>query len=386
MSDSARVLAVCDLLTDQQAHLDTRAILDSAAEHVARLTRCDLGIVAMGVGGEPIIGSYPRSVTPALLEQLIGATPADGGLHHDLARPDGTRTARFGTDGLVLAVGSIDEPLTNLDEWLVMMVARRVEAQLEVVQLHTERLARAEIVQDAILAGELQRALLPAPSPRGDIIDVAARLRPARHVGGDLYDFQRVGHDVVALIADVSGKGMAASLLTASVHVAARRAITELGTDPAAIVERIRFEVAPLLDTTARLVTVAVAATDVFRGELRIANAGHSPVVVRNGDHSQLIVPGAPPLGTIVSGQATSTVPFGPGDTLVLASDGFPDQRDPAGNSFGLDRMIEEIAGDVAISAQDSCDHLFDVVHAFADGSPQDDDQTAVVISHSEPE
>jgi serine phosphatase RsbU (regulator of sigma subunit) len=221
---------------------------------------------------------------------------------------------------------------------------------------------------------------MPAPIHRTGSIEIAGNLIPARQIGGDLYDVLPSGNDTVALVADVAGKGVAASLLTASVHAAAAHAVSTEGADPSAIVSAIEREIGPLLDRTGRIVTVAVAATDVSAGSVRIASAGHHPVVARTSGGAELVLPGAPPLG-IGSFRAVETaLPGTPGTVVVLASDGIVDQRRSSGEAYGIDRLLAAVERLAAAPAADGVDALFADVAEFAEGAIQDDDQTALVM------
>jgi serine phosphatase RsbU (regulator of sigma subunit) len=386
MSNSARLLAVCDLLTEEQGHLDLRTVIDSAAKQLAGLTRSEIGIVAVDGPNGLAVGSYPRSVSDADVRQMFEAH-RHGGPPQPLVSAAGAeaRVAAFGNEtawfGIVAAAGPIDGEFSMLDDWLVSVVARRVESQLALVDLHQQRVADAATVRDAELAGKLQQALMPAAPHRSGAFDIAGRLHPARHVAGDLYDVLSVGDDAVAIVADVSGKGVPASLLTASLHTAAAHAVTAEGIRPAAVLSSIDRQIAPLLDRTGRIVTVAIAATDTRAGTIRIASAGHHPVLVRTAGTARLVTPGAPPLG-IGSFQAPEAVVAAmPGDLVLLASDGIVDQRRPDGAEYGIDRLLGAVAGLNTAQAGDLVDAVFGGVEEFAAGAFQDDDQTAVVMT-----
>ncbi|MDH3539341.1 MAG: serine/threonine-protein phosphatase [Acidimicrobiia bacterium] len=388
VSDTGRLLAVCDLLVESSARLDAAEVAKAGAEQLARLTRADLAVVAFDGPQGRIVKSYPRPVSSAVVEDLLDRAPGMNGERHLVGGTrEEARLAGFGEGcahtGAVAAIGSVDGAFSLLDDWLVSVVGRRIEAQLELVELHHRRLADAEILRDAAIAGEMQRALLPAWNIElaGSAVD--GGLRPARHVGGDLYDLQQVEHDVVAIVADVSGKGAPASLLTAAVHSAFGHAVASLGAAPAAIIERIAGETQALLDRTGRILTAAVAATDVSSGIIRFASAGHHPVVHRSGGAARLIRPPAPPLGAGAFAMDEVVISMTPGDLLVLGSDGIVDQRRPDGTAFGIERLLGVVTG-LPAAPGPSVAAIFASVHEFANGAPQDDDQTCVVMSASE--
>ena len=114
---------------------------------------------------------------------------------------------------------------------------------------------------------------------------------------------------------------------------------------------------------------------------LLVANAGHSPVLLRRGEATTMLPPSAPPLGVLPDLIAeTVELPFAPGDVLVVATDGLAEQEDQHGEQIGYDRLVELIgAGDVQSSGA-LVDTLFDEVERFSGGRERDDDRTALVI------
>ncbi len=381
-SAEARMLAVCDLITQAGAHLDAAGVARTAAVHLARLTRSDMGVVAAEIDGELVVGSYPRPVDDQLAKRLIEASRASR-----LDRPvwdvsANTCSAAVGSPafGLVRASGPIDGTFSALDEWLVGVVAAQFETQLQLVAMHQERMQAAELFNDAMLAGELQQALLPMNGIDTPGLDLAARLRPARHVGGDMFDVFPAGETAIAVIADVAGKGSPASLLTATVHAAGQRAAVAEGANPGAIVAAVDDELRPLLERTDRIVTLAVAAIDSAQRTIRVASAGHSPIALRTGGAARLVEPGSPPLGVGHFQRVESVLRVSPGDVFVMASDGMLDQSGPSGERYGLLRFLSTMRHADTSSAQLVVDAAFSDLDAYAGGRGQDDDQAVVVV------
>jgi serine phosphatase RsbU (regulator of sigma subunit) len=379
------MLAVCELLSEERGHLDSRAVVDAAAAQVARLTRADLGIIALeGLDG-PIVGSYPRPVSDALVRRTLNEhQDAECRRTSMLSPPVEARVADFragAARGIVAAAGPIDGSFSLLDEWLVGVVARRLEAQLALVELHRQRLADADLVRDTALAGILQRELMSAATHRVGRLDVAGRIRPARHVAGDLYDVLPMGADAVAVVADVSGKGVPASLLTAAVHAAVTHAVAAEGAHPSAVVASVDRELSRVLDRTNRIVTIAVAATHMATDTIRIASAGHHPVIARVGGVSELVSPGSPPLGIGSFPAPETIIHLAPGDLVLLGSDGIVDQRRAGGDAYGLERLLTTISGLATSPAGEIADAVLEDVAVFAGDAIQDDDQTALVLA-----
>lgn len=361
MSDVARLIAVADLLVDEGRLLDRAGIAESAAEQVARLARAGYAHVVLAGPDGAVDAAYP------------GASPVgDFGLE---ARIDGSSTV-----GSVRVAEPIDGSFSHLDAWLVEVVARRIESQLAVVDLHESKVSQAEVVRDAELAGELQRALVSAERCATPRAVASGRLLPARRVGGDLFDLIEVDGGLLAVVLDVSGKGAAASLLTAAVLSSVHHHAREVGVAPADVLQAVDASMAPMLDRTGRLVTLAVAGVTRRGGEVRIASAGHHPVLVRAADGAEAVPPTAPPLGVVRPGTDEAVVDFPEGASILMASDGIVDQRNPLGVPFGMDRLGALL--DTRFSAPESLvRRVLDDVDTFAAGMPQDDDQALVVVT-----
>ncbi|MDH3499759.1 MAG: SpoIIE family protein phosphatase [Acidimicrobiia bacterium] len=383
-----RMLAVCDMLADSGGHLDPEAVAAAAAEQLARLTRCDLAVTALRGPDGLVVGSYPRAAPDWLPGAMVNLYQDGLTQPFDLFGPAvDSRVAGFdggSHHGVVAAIGPIEGGFSALDDWLVMVAARRMQAQLELVELHRWRLADADVVRDAVLAGEVQQALMAEPHHRIGSVDLSASFRPARHLGGDLYDVFSVDRQAVALVADVSGKGAPAALLSTAVHAAGRHAFSVAGPNPARIIAQISAEIETLLEHTGRIVTVAVAATDPNTGTIRIASAGHSPVIVRQAGHVRLIKPLSPPLGLCSPDEDEIELSVHRGDLLLLGSDGLIDQRRHDGTAYGVDHLLSAVRELPVAPAHELLRSLFGNLDAFAAGAVQDDDQTGLLISVQE--
>jgi len=384
-STADRMLAACDLFIEAGTHLDTAGVAAAGSEQLARLARCELAVVAFEGPDGISSASYPHALPANVAETLIRDGNTVSGRSSWLFSPDNrVASIRHGGTyrGAIAAVGPVDGDFTVIEEWLVLVVARRLEAQLELIDLHRQSLRDAQIVHDAVLAGEMQQALLSKPTLRTGGVEMTASLRPARHVGGDLYEVAEADGYPIGLVADVSGKGAPAAMLTTAVHAAARHAIAAAGPDPVDILCRLGTEIAPLLDRTESIVTIAAAVVDPAARSVTVASAGHSPVLVRRFGRVSPVEPSAPPPGVpnFDTGLRPTTFTLWPGDLVLIGSDGLTDQRSPHGGAFGTDRLHVSVEGLEAGPAEQNVASLFGVVDRFRAGAAQDDDQTALMI------
>jgi sigma-B regulation protein RsbU (phosphoserine phosphatase) len=387
-TSAARVLAACDLIAEPVASLDAQLIAGAASELIARLTICDVGMVVVHGPGGAVAAAHPRPVSDATAEKLVSRTglapwqilgAAEVG--DTVPHANDVRAVRFEAagrfSGLVVAVDPLRGAFAAIDEWLLMVAARQVAARFEVLALHEDRLIDEQLARDARLAGQVQREMLEV-STEAPGLDVAALARPARHVGGDLYGWHSDGAGTCFVVADVSGKGAAAALLMASVQASLRQAFASGPAWSEALLDRVNADVGPMLQRTGRITTMAAALVRPD-GSLRLASAGHSPVVVRAQGETRLVLPTSPPLGFPFAHHGEQSFDLDPSGYLVIATDGLIEQRSPSGEMYGVERLVPLIDR-ASGSSHDVAQQIVAEVSAFAAGMPQEDDQALVVV------
>jgi serine phosphatase RsbU (regulator of sigma subunit) len=243
------------------------------------------------------------------------------------------------------------------------------------------RRQRDEYESDLVLASQVQRQVLPKP-PVVPGLDIAATMETARLLGGDYYDFFEISeHDVDVVIADVSGKGAAASLLMPSLAVALRLRARELS-GPAAIIKDLD-EIMKQIMRPATFVTMFYARFDPIRRTLEYASGGHNPpLLVRTKTGETLLLEEAGPIvGILPDAQFSNTViTLEEGDILTLFTDGVTEQENESGDEFSMERLQEIILGNETESAAALVARIAEAVAAFAGTKAQMDDLTLVVV------
>jgi hypothetical protein len=203
---------------------------------------------------------------------------------------------------------------------------------------------------------------------------------------GDLYHVGQVGNDIHAAVADVSGKGMPACLYMVNV-VTNMRALAAQGLAPAVLMARLN---ALLVSTMAegKFVTLFWASVDPASGKVCYCNGGHNPGLIVRADGSvEWINEGGTLVGLIPDtpfepGQAT----LGPGDRLILYSDGITEAMRPDGDFYGDDRLVEAVraAGAAGPATPKALvDSILNSVLAHEEGKPPMDDKTLLVVSRA---
>jgi sigma-B regulation protein RsbU (phosphoserine phosphatase) len=225
------------------------------------------------------------------------------------------------------------------------------------------------------IAATIQRQIIPQVLPEFDGVKVCAKTVPCTGVGGDFYDVIPVPDGLVAVVADVCGKGVPAALLASMVHGMLHAQITSGAGLVDAVTRVSKFVCART--ATEKYVTVLVVRYDVGSGAVELVNAGHlRPVIVRANGMLETIEDGDLPVGMLE--MATfHIVPcaLGPGDRMVLASDGVTEAENPAGEQFGDERFAGMMAD------PDLVDSVFTALTAYCAGAAPQDDQTILTVS-----
>lgn len=285
-----------------------------------------------------------------------------------------------GAMGLIHSAVAVDAPTLKQARAVADLAGSLVERGL----LYQDQIGRMRLDTEMDLARTVQRNLLPATPPAMSGLDIYARALPALHVGGDLYDFvTALDGSLIFTLGDVTGKGIPAALLMAMLRTALRSKAAFLPRpDPLAIVTRANHDLYDDFTQVEMFATVIVGQIVPGERRLRLANAGHAPVILRRaGGAPRLIEAEGVPLGVLPDPLcALQSEPFGPGDLLVVASDGFTEAQAADGEMFGIDRLSSLIDTYADCCAEQIGRAIFEAVAEFGRGQPQSDDQTLMVI------
>ena len=218
---------------------------------------------------------------------------------------------------------------------LTALWARLRLARTAIADLERERLT---IHAELAVAAKVQRALLPLiPEPAHGITWYAV-MEPAGEVGGDYYDFFSMGNErMCVVVADVSGKGVPAAVFVSNTRAVLRAVAREGRSTPGGVLTAVSEIL--LRDGRSDLyVTCVVAIVDTQQHTMVYANAGHPPgVVLGTGGGTHALGVGGPPLGLLAAaGYDEERVSLGPGDLVVLVSDGITDAIDASGDDIPM--------------------------------------------------
>jgi serine phosphatase RsbU (regulator of sigma subunit) len=238
-----------------------------------------------------------------------------------------------------------------------------------------------QIAEELQLAQRMQLSILPKTYPDLPRLEMYARMRAAREVGGDFYDIFELDEDRAAIvIADVSGKGVPAALFMA-VSCTVIKSVASRGGNPGEVLARAN-DILCEGNEAGLFVTVFYGVIDHRAGTLIYANGGHNPPYLTRQDRSITAL-------KMTDGIALGVVPdlvyqeqaieLCPEDTLFFYTDGITEAFDPAGNTFSELRLMEVLYESRGLSVEALGHRVIGDVEIFADGAPQSDDITCVV-------
>ncbi len=275
-----------------------------------------------------------------------------------------------------------------LDERLVQAFAAHVAIALERCRLEDEARQHEALRQTLETGRKIQSSLLPAELPAIPGYEVAAWWQPAEFVSGDYYDWlPQDNGEWSFVIGDVSGHGLAAALLMASVRAMAR-VLSQTESDPKAFVEILRESIEPDL-STGRFITLLCVTIDPQSHQARLWNAGHGPAYIVRADSGtcEKIAANSMPLGfPCLPGTSTATVTsLTPGDLVLMGTDGVIEVTDESGTMYGVTRLLEAVRKHRHASVSEIVSAIAADVQAYH-GLPAPPDDTTLVIIRRQPQ
>jgi phosphoserine phosphatase RsbU/P len=270
---------------------------------------------------------------------------------------------------------------SKLDRQILDALAADAASILDNARLVERERERQRLEQEINIARDIQQALLPRDFPDNPSFAVTGINFPCLSVGGDYFDVFPLSEGRTAfVIADVSGKGLGAAIVTTMLQ-GALSGMT-LGTDPALLFNNVnRF----LCNHTevGRYATVFFGILD-QDGHLEFINAGHpSPFLIRRGMAEEAFTEGSFPVGLVPEAQYTAAcLRLEPGDTLVLFTDGVTEAMDPDEQLFGVPRLKEVLTGQTQCPLEQLQKCVLEAVENFTRGAHQADDLTLLILRY----
>jgi sigma-B regulation protein RsbU (phosphoserine phosphatase) len=267
--------------------------------------------------------------------------------------------------------------------------------QAKLLQLLREVSAAAEskaklagLQQELEIARKMQLAILPRTALDRRELTITAAMIPAKEIGGDFYDYFMLDENRLAIVvADVSGKGVAAAFFMA-ISRTLLKSTAKFLRDPQACITELN-ELLCIDNDQMMFVTAFYGILDLSTGRFQFVNAGHNPPVLIRHNGKPQYFPRSPSvvLAVMEGAEFPSEELFvQPGDLLVFYTDGITEATDPEGALYGDDRLLQTLEkADASIEVTQVTDLLLRDIRLFERGSPQADDITCVVVNYQGP-
>jgi sigma-B regulation protein RsbU (phosphoserine phosphatase) len=280
-----------------------------------------------------------------------------------------------------------EEPYTPTDLRVLQSVAAQTGLTLEVADLvrtlADESAQRERMNREIEIAREVQQRLFPQNIPQIAGVSLAGMCRPASEVGGDYYDLIELeGGHLGFAIGDVSGKGISAALIMASLRASLRGLIIDAPGDLAKMMQKVNRLVYEA-SSSSRYATFFFATYNPETRELRYVNAGHNPPILAkqvSGEFRRLEACG-PVVGLLpfVDYEEQSMI-LEPGDLLIAYTDGISEAMTADDEEWGEDRMLDATPRYPSALASEVMEKVFRAADEFTAGAEQHDDMTLLVM------
>jgi len=268
------------------------------------------------------------------------------------------------------------------DQLLLGAIARQVQAALENDRYHKEALENETMKRELSVASEIQKRILPENLPEIDGYDLAGINIPSKEVSGDYFNvFQLDDGRYALIVADVTGKGMPASLLVNTLDASLRSYLDfQIPlTDMAVKMNTIIYD----SSTADKFITFFIAVLNPDNGELDIINAGHNPaLILRNNGKIEKIDAGGVAFGMFDMG-----LPFDgqklvleKGERLFIFSDGIPEAMDADEEEYSDEKMESFFINNSSDNSREFISKILWDVRSFTKGASQSDDITAIYL------
>ncbi len=276
---------------------------------------------------------------------------------------------------------SVLEQFSENDLKLLTLLSNLAAVKIENARLIEKAIEKEKMERELAMASKIQKDFLPKGNPECENFEIAGMNIPCYQVGGDYYDFIPIDPCLLGIvIADVSGKGVSASLLMASLRAALHSEI-----HPEYKLERMASKVNDFVHRSSAsnsFITFFFCELNRKNGQLRYINAGHNPplIVSRKGEIERLESCGLC-LGMFASeSYEAKSVTLKIGDMALLFTDGITESRNKKNEEFGEQRLSSLLQKNAKLSAQKLIEKICTELNSFSSGVEQMDDRTLVLI------
>ena len=378
-------------------------IVDDEVSNLQKLRRTffgDFRIFEAMNGPDAIQLLRDRAVDVIITDQRMPETTGVDVLRESLLlAPEAVRIILTGYTEIDYLMDAINEGQVHryiTKPWEPFSLKQTVMQDLELVQLKREN----RLLQEQLrIARQVQSRLFPQKLPPIPTLSYSGVCQPAGEVGGDYYDILKLSRKTFCLaVGDISGKGISAALLMASLQALLRSHASQTAEDLSAVIAEVNRLLCSMTEES-RFATLFCAVYEAATRQLTYVNAGHNPpLLFRAGPtRADSATPAASPaqgsnsvLRLEGSGTVLGMFPDGayaeerlllePGDTLVVYTDGVTEAQDNRGREFGEERLTDVVRAQMSLPPARLQEHLLASVREFAGDTPIRDDLTLLLL------
>ncbi len=388
--DMMRGVAVEGLFPPHRPIPDTQKMkLGSRAKFIEQVLKAESFPVGEGVVGRVAATGRGELITNAAADPRIVKHEDEAlTVRSVIAAPITVRRRLIGV--LCVCNASDGRPFTATDYSLVAALAEQAGLAVHNADYLHLLVGKQRLDLDLALASDVQQMLLPRSMPVVAGLDIDARYLAAQKVSGDLYDVFRLGFDRVGVaVADVSGKGVSASLLMAICRTTLRQ-IAPLHGSPARVLAELNRTLAGDM-REGMYITMTYAVVDAGKNQVTVARAGHELTLLSRRDAptgaflSEFIGSEGLPVGLVDAELFDSVIEdrildFPRGSTLVLYTDGLTEAPNADDKEFGGARLADALRAAHDASAREINDSILAAVEKFAGPADLRDDYTLLTV------
>lgn len=276
---------------------------------------------------------------------------------------------------------TIPEQFNKEDLRLLTLLSNLAAVKIENAKLIDKAIEKERMDKEIALAASIQKDFLPRRNPECENFEIAGKNIPCYQVGGDYYDFLPIDKSRIGVvIADVSGKGMSASLLMATLRAALYSEV-QPGYDIKAMAKKLNSFIHKSSDIN-HFITFFYGEIKIETGEMCFVNAGHNPpVIVEKDGKTRRLKSSGLCLGMFPDSEyEVQCTAMEPGDLALLFTDGMTECRNQAQEEYSEDRLIAYCKKKAGLPAQALLDEIYGEVKSYSRDRPQMDDMTLIIV------
>jgi sigma-B regulation protein RsbU (phosphoserine phosphatase) len=372
------------------SNIETKQILRPILYTLKKAIGFKCGIISLNFDGKVVetVGTCPENIDQ-LLSENAKEVSSETVIKERCEKLNGESiifkyisTTSDEKSGYLLFVGKESGSIfTAGDKKIVESTAQQISGSIEREIALKEEIERERLNQQIEIARNIQFNFFPKKFPHDDNFDSFGESTPAIHVGGDYFDVFIKNDFLFGIVADVSGKGLPASLIMSSMRSAFKSLIESTDGDLKRTFNSLNNMVS--VDVGEDRFVTCVSFKISRDGVLEVINAGHDPLYIVNSSSISKVQSTNTPLGMFEDMDfEVQTFKLSSGDLIFAYTDGIPEARNLSGEEYDFERLERILKKVYLLSAKEIIYNVENDVFRFSQGAPQHDDMTLLAIKY----